>query len=60
MICSGIFGESAPNLLDGGSGIPANLDGSGYPDALKGPEISDQVRLSTISDILTALIESRL
>ncbi|HYI28234.1 MAG TPA: HD domain-containing phosphohydrolase, partial [Bradyrhizobium sp.] len=35
------------------------LDGSGYPDALKAPEISDLVRLLTISDIFAALIESR-
>jgi HD-GYP domain-containing protein (c-di-GMP phosphodiesterase class II) len=37
--------------------VPAN--GSPYPDALKGDEISDLVRLSTISDIFAALIESR-
>lgn len=35
------------------------LDGSGYPDALKAPEISDLVRLLTISDIFAALIEAR-
>ena len=35
------------------------LDGSGYPDALKAPEISDLVRLLTISDIYAALIKSR-
>jgi HD-GYP domain-containing protein (c-di-GMP phosphodiesterase class II) len=35
------------------------LDGSGYPDALTAPEISDLVRLLTISDIFAALIESR-
>jgi response regulator RpfG family c-di-GMP phosphodiesterase len=33
------------------------LDGSGYPDALMAPEISDLVR--TISDIFAALITSR-
>jgi putative nucleotidyltransferase with HDIG domain len=35
------------------------LDGSGYPDALTSPQISDLVRLLTISDIFAALIESR-
>ena len=35
------------------------LDGSGYPDGLTAPEISDLVRLLTISDIFAALIESR-
>ena len=35
------------------------LDGSGYPDALTAPQISDLVRLLTISDIFAALIESR-
>jgi len=35
------------------------LDGSGYPDALRAPAISDIVRLLTISDIYAALIEQR-
>lgn len=35
------------------------LDGSGYPHGLKGTEISDVVRLMTISDIFGALIERR-
>jgi len=35
------------------------LDGSGYPDALTAPAISDIVRLLTIADIYAALIESR-
>ena len=35
------------------------LDGSGYPDALCAPRISDIVRMLTISDIFAALIESR-
>lgn len=35
------------------------LDGSGYPDRLKGPEISDLVRVLTVSDIFAALIEVR-
>ncbi len=35
------------------------LDGSGYPDALTAPQISDLVRLLTISDIFAALIELR-
>lgn len=35
------------------------LDGSGYPDGLRGGEISDLVRLITICDIYAALIERR-
>ena len=35
------------------------LDGSGYPDALCAPRISDIVRMLTISDIFAALIEHR-
>ena len=35
------------------------LDGSGYPHGLHAPEISDLVRIITISDIFGALIEKR-
>lgn len=35
------------------------LDGSGYPDRLSGESISDLVRVLTISDIFSALIEHR-
>ena len=35
------------------------LDGSGYPDGLTAPQITDLVRSLTISDIYAALIESR-
>src|SRR5580692_2863902 len=35
------------------------LDGSGYPDAICGPAISDIVRILTICDIFAALIEHR-
>jgi putative nucleotidyltransferase with HDIG domain len=35
------------------------LDGSGYPDALRGDQIPDLVRLVTICDIYAALIERR-
>lgn len=35
------------------------LDGSGYPDQLRGGRISDLVRLTTICDIYAALIERR-
>lgn len=36
-----------------------SLDGTGYPDGLKGREIGDLVRLVTICDIYAALIELR-
>jgi putative nucleotidyltransferase with HDIG domain len=49
----------APEILDGVRHHHEYLDGSGYPDALTAPEISDLVRLLTISDIFAALIESR-
>src|ERR1017187_3180607 len=49
----------SPEILDGVRHHHEYLDGSGYPDALTAPEISDQVRMLTISDIFAALIESR-
>ncbi len=48
-----------PEILDGVRHHHEYLDGSGYPDALMAPEISDLVRLLTISDIFAALIELR-
>jgi putative nucleotidyltransferase with HDIG domain len=48
-----------PEILDGVRHHHEYLDGTGYPDALTAPEISDLVRLLTISDIFAALIESR-
>ncbi len=48
-----------PDILDGVKHHHEYLDGSGYPDGLTGPEISDLVRLLTISDIFAALIEVR-
>jgi putative nucleotidyltransferase with HDIG domain len=49
----------SPEILDGVRHHHEFLDGSGYPDALTAPEISDLVRLLTISDIFAALIEAR-
>ena len=51
--------DVGPEILDGVRHHHEYLDGSGYPDALTAPEISDLVRLLTISDIFAALIESR-
>jgi putative nucleotidyltransferase with HDIG domain len=48
-----------PEILDGVRHHHEYLDGSGYPDRLKGGQISDLVRLLTISDIFAALIEAR-
>ncbi|WP_438277438.1 HD-GYP domain-containing protein [Nitrobacter sp.] len=45
--------------LDGVRHHHEYLDGSGYPDGLAGSDISDLVRLLTISDIFAALIELR-
>lgn len=35
------------------------LDGSGYPDGLRGDQISDLIRIATIADIFGALVEKR-
>jgi putative nucleotidyltransferase with HDIG domain len=51
--------EISSEALDGVRHHHEYLDGSGYPDGLMAPEISDLVRLLTISDIFAALIESR-
>ena len=57
-LLKGVAGIS-PEILDGVRHHHEYLDGSGYPDGLKGGQISDLVRLLTISDIFAALIESR-
>ena len=49
----------SPEILDGVRHHHEYLDGSGYPDGLTAPEISDLVRLLTIADIFAALIEKR-
>lgn len=54
----GVSGINA-EILDGVRHHHEYLDGSGYPDGLSGAQISDLVRLLTISDIFAALIESR-
>jgi putative nucleotidyltransferase with HDIG domain len=46
-------------VLDGVRHHHEYLDGSGYPDRLQAGQISDLVRLLTISDIFAALIEAR-
>jgi putative nucleotidyltransferase with HDIG domain len=51
--------DVSPETLDAVKHHHEYLDGSGYPDALKAGQISDLVRLLTISDIFAALIESR-
>ena len=51
--------DISAEILDGVRHHHEYLDGSGYPDGLKAPQISDLVRLLTISDIFAALIESR-
>lgn len=51
--------DISPEILDGVRHHHEYLDGTGYPDALAAKDISDLVRLLTISDIFAALIESR-
>jgi putative nucleotidyltransferase with HDIG domain len=48
-----------PEILDAVRHHHEYLDGSGYPDALCAASISDLVRILTISDIFSALIEYR-
>ncbi len=48
-----------PEMLDMVLHHHEYLDGSGYPDGLRGSEIFDLVRLVTIADIFGALIELR-
>jgi HD-GYP domain-containing protein (c-di-GMP phosphodiesterase class II) len=54
-----VMPEIGPDILDGVRHHHEYLDGSGYPDQLTAPQISDLVRLLTISDIFAALIERR-
>jgi putative nucleotidyltransferase with HDIG domain len=51
--------DMSPEILDGVRHHHEYLDGSGYPDGLTAPQISDLVRLLTISDIFAALVERR-
>jgi putative nucleotidyltransferase with HDIG domain len=49
----------SPEVLDAVRHHHEYLDGSGYPDGLCADNISDVVRILTISDIFSALIEDR-
>jgi putative nucleotidyltransferase with HDIG domain len=49
----------SPEILDAVRHRHEYLDGTGYPDALCATNISDIVRILTISDIFAALIEDR-
>lgn len=52
-------GGFSPEMLDIVAHHHEMLDGTGYPDGLSGNQISDIVRVMTISDIFSALIEQR-
>src|SRR5215475_5326047 len=52
-------GGFPPEMLDVVLSHHELLDGSGYPQGLRGDQISDIVRLTTIADIYAALIEKR-
>jgi HD-GYP domain-containing protein (c-di-GMP phosphodiesterase class II) len=52
-------GSFPPEMLDVVLHHHELLDGSGYPDGLQGDQISDIVRLMTIVDIHSALVEKR-
>src|SRR6202045_4909290 len=49
----------SPEILDAVRHHHEYLDGSGYPDRLSAADIADLVRVLTISDIFSALIEDR-
>jgi HD-GYP domain-containing protein (c-di-GMP phosphodiesterase class II) len=49
----------SPEILDAVRHHHEYLDGSGYPDKLCAESISDVVRILTVSDIFSALIEDR-
>ena len=51
--------DAAPALLDVALNHHEYLDGSGYPNGISGPSISDITRVMTIADIFSALIERR-
>ncbi len=52
-------GGFPPEMLDVVLHHHELLDGSGYPNGLRGAEVSDIVRLTTIVDIYAALVEKR-
>jgi putative nucleotidyltransferase with HDIG domain len=52
-------GGFPPEMLDVVLHHHELLDGSGYPNGLRGDQLSDIVRLTTIVDIHTALVEKR-
>lgn len=52
-------GAFARGILEATRSHHEYLDGSGYPQGLRGEEISDVVRMITICDIYAALIERR-
>src|SRR3569623_300645 len=52
-------GGFPPEMLDVVLHHHELLDGTGYPDGLRGDQISDIVRLTTIVDIHAALVEQR-
>ena len=52
-------GGFPPEMLDVVLHHHELLDGSGYPNGLRGDQISDIVRLTTIVDIYAALVEKR-
>ena len=53
------LGGFPPEMLDVVLSHHEMLDGSGYPHGLRGDQISDIVRLTTIVDIYAALVEKR-
>jgi len=52
-------GSFPPEMLDVVLHHHEFLDGSGYPNGLQGDRISDIVRLTTIVDVYSALVEQR-
>ncbi len=52
-------GQFDPEVADVARHHHEYLDGSGYPDGLAGNDISDLVRIVTIADVFSALVDQR-
>lgn len=48
-----------PDIIDGAVHHHEKLDGSGYPDGLRGPQMRDISRMVAIADIFSGLTEKR-
>lgn len=52
-------GQFSDEIVDIARHHHESLDGTGYPDGLSGSQISDMVRIVTIADVFSALVDQR-